>query len=263
VVHICHTFNRAADSTTALASTGTHAAVPHCSADCAIAGVSHADKASGVCVCSDKPDRTEYTMKKLARQRSMKVACEQSMHAAEGEEDLKLSSFDEISSPSHLIGIDVLMPGDDSKVLKEGPLKKRIVTRTVLWVDRHVTLTQDELLISVEPGGETKESIMLLDISECSSHVHEDPSFMGMAALPAKNEMAKEMSQKSKIELEKAVSLVAVGSSTSEKSFPEAEMLIPAAKVRAEHGQTGLNQLQVFEMEGLGRCVRQKEEVAE
>ena len=199
------------------------------------------------CVCSVKPDRTEYAMKKLARQRSMKVAREQGMHAAVGEQDLKLHGFEGISSPSHLIAIDFHMSGADSKVLKEGPLKKRIVTRTVLWVDRHVTLTQDELLIAVDPGGETKESIMLLDISDCSSHLHEDPSFMGMAALPAHNEKAQEMRPWQKSKIEKAVSLGAVGSSISEKD------MIQAARDRAEHGQTDLVQLQVFGIEGWGR----------
>ena len=129
-------------------------------------------------------------------------------------------------------------------MLKEGPLKKRIVTRTVLWVDRHVTLTQDELLIAVEPGGETKESIMLLDISDCSSHLHEDQAFMGMAALPAHNEKAQETSTWQKSKIEKSVSLGAVGSSISEKD------MIQAARDRAEHGQTDLVQLQVFGNEG-------------
>mmetsp|Transcript_82803 Transcript_82803/g.134274 ORF Transcript_82803/g.134274 Transcript_82803/m.134274 type:complete len:149 (-) Transcript_82803:1285-1731(-) len=61
----------------------------------------------------------------------------------------------------------LMTPEVRAKIVREGVLKKRIVTRTVVWAERHVTLTTDDLLIANLQGGEIRDSISLLDITEC------------------------------------------------------------------------------------------------
>ena len=61
-----------------------------------------------------------------------------------------------------------------------GYLKKRIVTRTVVWAERHVTLSNEELLISNESGGEVRDSIDLLDVTACELYSGDEQSLMGV-----------------------------------------------------------------------------------
>lgn len=70
---------------------------------------------------------------------------------------------------------------DHATILKDGYLKKRVVTRTVVWAERHVTLSTAELLISNECGGEIRDSLDLLDITACELYDGNDqPSLMGV-----------------------------------------------------------------------------------
>jgi hypothetical protein len=61
-----------------------------------------------------------------------------------------------------------------------GYLKKRIVTRSVEWVERYVTLSSEELLISNGSGGEVRDNIVLLDITTCELYSGDEQSLMGV-----------------------------------------------------------------------------------
>ena len=119
-------------------------------------------------------DRAEFAMhRKLARQKPI---------AIDGQHDDMPINHWGIAPATKVLESDVdfndlvadTWPAGRQEVLKEGALKKRIVTRTIEWANRHVTLTPDEILISNEAGGDHRDSILLLDITECSLHTLDD-----------------------------------------------------------------------------------------
>ena len=77
------------------------------------------------------------------------------------------------------MAMSLMNSANHATILKDGYLKKRVVTRTVVWAERHVTLSTAELLISNECGGEIRDSLDLLDITECELYDGNDqPSLM-------------------------------------------------------------------------------------
>lgn len=49
-----------------------------------------------------------------------------------------------------------------------------------MWAERHVTLSNEELLISNESGGEVRDSIDLLDVTACELYSGDEQSLMGV-----------------------------------------------------------------------------------
>ena len=67
--------------------------------------------------------------------------------------------------------------GDE--VLREGILEKRIVGKEISWAPRYVSLTKDALLFTVNPGGEVRDSVKLLDIARCGdTHSNDHALFL-------------------------------------------------------------------------------------
>ena len=81
-------------------------------------------------------DRAEFAMqRKLARQQTM-IASEEGERTPPALRRFSKSPGLKVLDDSRITALHVDV-GDDSPVIMEGRLKKRIVTRTVLWAERY------------------------------------------------------------------------------------------------------------------------------
>ena len=115
-------------------------------------------------VCSAaEPDRAEFAMQRKLKRQQSKIAMEVGGGGErESEEgDLGVGKLRRFGKPPSMklldesritdLPVDV---GDDSPVIMHGPLKKRIVTRTVLWVERYARRTHT---LAHSRGGRARE----------------------------------------------------------------------------------------------------------
>jgi len=124
---------------------------------------------------TESTDRSDYAMqRKLARQKSHAIDTKDVTEMAPNHWGFAPLTrvLDSDVDINNIVAENLL--AEERDVLKEGTLKKRVVTRTIVWANRYVTLTPDEVLVSNKVGGDNRDSILLLDITECNLHTHDD-----------------------------------------------------------------------------------------